>query len=297
MFAAIVQQAGGTGLWSHGFTPTAVDLQPVIRMNRDTLYSGVVVDVSAGAVLELPDAGDRYVSAMVVNQDHHINRIFHEPGTHQLTAADLGSDFVLVAVRILVDPEDPADVAEVNRLQRELRVTSTGSRAFVLPDYDEASFSATRSALLELAKGMGGLDRCFGTAEEVDPVRHLIGAAAGWGGLPEREAMYVNVVPELPVGEYELRVHDVPVDGFWSISLYNEAGYFEANPQGAYSVNNITGIPDEDGAITIRFGAAEGVPNALPIMPGWNYLARLYRPRAEVRDGSWTFPRLAEIGG
>jgi hypothetical protein len=25
-------------------------------------------------------------------------------------------------------------------------------------------------------------------------------------------------------------------------------------------------------------------------MPGWSYLVRLYRPRAEVLDGRWTFP-------
>jgi hypothetical protein len=28
----------------------------------------------------------------------------------------------------------------------------------------------------------------------------------------------------------------------------------------------------------------------LPITPGWNYIVRLYRPRKEVLDGSWTFP-------
>jgi hypothetical protein len=25
-------------------------------------------------------------------------------------------------------------------------------------------------------------------------------------------------------------------------------------------------------------------------MPGWNYIVRLYRPRAEILDGRWTFP-------
>jgi hypothetical protein len=27
----------------------------------------------------------------------------------------------------------------------------------------------------------------------------------------------------------------------------------------------------------------------LPTMPGWNYMIRLYRPRAEILDGKWTF--------
>ena len=294
MFAAIAHAAGGSGVWNHGKVPTPLDEQPIIRMNRDTLYSAAIVDISAGAVLGIPDVGERYISVMVVNQDHYINRVFHTAGEHQLTTEEFDTDFVLVAARILVDPENPADVAEVNAHQDALRISSMSTRQFELPPYDEAMVTATRNPLLELAKNLGGLDRCFGTKEEVDPVRRLIGAAAGWGGLPESEASYINVAPELPVGKYSLTIKDVPVDGFWSLSLYNAEGYFQENPAGAYSVNNITGVPNEDGSITINFGGSPEEPNALPIMEGWNYLIRLYRPRAEIREGRWSFPGLTK---
>lgn len=106
--------------------------------------------------------------------------------------------------------------------------------------------------------------------------------------------MYVNVSPGLPPGEYRLTVRNVPVDGFWPISLYNADGFFEPNDRDAYSVNNITGTPDADGSVTVHFGGCgDGRPNCLPIMDGWNYLIRLYRPRAEVLDGTWTFPAVA----
>ena len=39
---------------------------------------------------------------------------------------------------------------------------------------------------------------------------------------------------------YKLNVKDVPVDGFWSITLYNAEGYLMKNDQDAYSFNNIT---------------------------------------------------------
>ena len=46
-----------------------------------------------------------------------------------------------------------------------------------------------------------------------------------------------------------------------------------------------------DGSVTVHFGGcSDDRANCLPIMEGWNYLVRLYRPRPEVLDGTWTFP-------
>jgi hypothetical protein len=293
MFAAIQQQAGAVNRWRHNRAPTPVTQQTVIRMNRDTLYSAVVVDISAGAVITIPDAGRRYVSVMIVNQDHYVNRILHEPGEHDLTVEEFGTPHVTVAARVLADPADPGDIAAVNAVQDQFGLHARSARPFALPDYDRASLDATRAALLDLAKGIGGFDRAFGTRDEVDPVRHLIAAAAGWGGLPETEATYINVNPGLPPGQYQLTVRDVPVDGFWSISLYNTEGFFEPNDRDAYSVNNITAAPGQDGSVTVHFGGCDdGRPNCLPIMDGWNYLVRLYRPRAEILNRTWTFPAI-----
>ena len=174
------------------------------------------------------------------------------------------------------------------------------SRPVPAPGGAQSSTHASRSAAAPVsASCLAGVlsqlaqDVPHPRREAVDPVRHLIATAAGWGGLPEQEAYYVNVNLDLPVGEYQLTAKDVPVDGFWSISLYNAAGYFEPNDRNANSVNNITAVPNQDGSITVNFGGCDDDrPNCLPIMDGWNYLVRLYRPRAEVLDGSWTFPAL-----
>jgi hypothetical protein len=294
MFAALQRDAGGVNRFRHNREPTPVDQQTVIRMNRDTLYSFAVVDISQGAELSLPEPGGRYLSAMVVNEDHFINRVLHEAGDHHLAVEEFDTDHVLLAVRTMVDPRDLDDLAVAAAVQDQIAVRATTDRPFVSADYDAESLDRTRGALLTLAAGMDSFTHSFGARDEVDPVHHLVSTAAGWGGLPDAEAAYVGVAPGLPVGEYALTVGDVPVDGFWSISVYNADGFFEPNEKGAYSVNNLTAARNEDGTVTVRFGG-DGDParNSLPITEGWNYLVRLYRPRPEVLDGTWTFPGLA----
>ena len=147
-------------------------------------------------------------------------------------------------------------------------------------------------ALLKLGRGISDTKRTFGKKEEVSEVRHLLGTAWGWGGLPIHEAYYLNVEPNLPVGAYKIEVNDVPVDAFWSISVYNKDGYFQKNEYDAYSVNNISGTPNKDGSFTIHFGGDPKSVNYLPIMEGWNYVVRLYRPRKEILKGTWTFPEV-----
>lgn len=292
MFAGLLQATGGVNQLFHFRNPTAVDEQTVIRMNRDTLYSAAIVDLTGGAELEVPHGKERYLSVMVVNQDHYINRIYHEPGDYTLRIDEFDTDYVLVAMRTFLDPSDPEDIAEANAVQDGLKVRAASAQPFEMPDYDEASFTAVRTAVLGLSKTQHQFDRAFGSRQVVDPIRHLLGTASGWGGLPETEATYINVDPGLPVGEYRIEVpSDVPVDAFWSISLYNAEGFFEENERGAYSVNSVTGTKNADGSMTVHLGGCgDDRANCLPVMNGWNYTVRLYRPRPAVTGGGWVFP-------
>jgi hypothetical protein len=260
-------------------------------MNRDTLYSFAVVDISKGATVTMPDADDRYMSLMVINNDGYINDVYYGGGTYPLTMEEYGTPFVGLAVRTLVNADDEADLKAVHDLQDQLKIAAAAATAFDAPDYNRASYEATLKPLLELAKGLSGTAKMFGAKDNVNPVHFLIGSAYGWGGLPRKDAVYVNVQPGLPVGVYELTVEDVPVEGFWSISLYNKDGYFQKNDLNAYNVNSVMATKNDDGAYVVRFGGcSESTPNCLPIMDGWNYIVRLYRPEQAILDGSWTFP-------
>ena len=90
---------------------------------------------------------------------------------------------------------------------------------------------------------------------------------------------------------------EVPVDGFWSISVYNSDGYFEPNAQGVYTLNNLTAKKSADGRIVVQFGGSAGddAVNVLPVPKDWNYMVRLYRLRPELLDGTWKFPTAAPM--
>ncbi len=284
----------GFGKFFHIRELTPIDHQIVIRQNRDTIYSAGVFDLDAGPVtITLPDAGDRFMSMQVIDEDHYTHQVVYGAGDYTLTRDQIGTRYVLTAIRTLVDPNNPADTSAVHAMQDAIITTQDRPGAFEIPKWDPLSQKTVRDALVTLASTLPDSLRMFGTADDTDPVRHLIGTANAWGGNPQKEALYLTVTPPKNDGTtvHRLSVGEVPVDGFWSVTVYNKDGYFSPNPQNAYSFNNITAQKGSDGGIEIQFGGCDGsVPNCLPITPGWNYLVRLYRPQASVLEGSWNFP-------
>jgi hypothetical protein len=292
-FGGVVKK-DGFGKFEHNREPTPVDKQTVIRMNRDTLYSGAVFDLDAGPVtITLPNAGKRFMSMQVINEDQYTPMVVYRPGAVTLTRDKIGTRYVLAAVRTLVDPSDPKDVQQVRALQDAIKISQKNAGKFEVPNWDQASQKKVRDALLVLGTTLPDSKGMFGTKAQVDPVRRLIGSAMAWGGNPEKDATYLTITPSGNdnTNSRRLTVNNVPVDGFWSISVYNAEGYFEKNPYNAYSVNNITGQKSADGVFTVQFGGCDGkIPNCLPITKGWNYIVRLYRPRGEILSGKWKFP-------
>ena len=292
-YAANLEKEGGLGILLHRREPAPVQSQTVIRLNRDTLYTSGVFDLDAGPVtITLPDAGQRFMSLQVISEDHYATTEYGA-GPHVLTRDKVGTRYAIVGIRTLVDPTDSNDLRKVHALQDMMKVDQASAGTLEMPAWDAVSQKKVRDALLVLATTLPDTKRMFGTRQQVDPVRHLIGSASAWGGNNENDALYLNVVPSGNDGKtvYRLNVKDVPVDGFWSVSLYNAEGYYQPNPQNAYSLNNITAHKSADGSVAIQFGSCDRtIANCLPTMPGWNYMVRLYRPRPEALSGAWTFP-------
>lgn len=94
-----------------------------------------------------------------------------------------------------------------------------------------------------------------------------------------------------------------PVNGFWSLSIYNEHHFFVANPISRFSVGtknkDLRLVPD--GSLTIIVQADEPSDaveraNWLPAPKGdFSLYVRAYWPKAEVLDGSWTPPAVQKL--
>jgi len=294
-FDSYMKLTGDVNTFFHFREAVPLDKQTVIRMNRDALYSTAIVDISKGATLTIPETDGRYLSIMIMNEDGYINKVYQGKGTYKLTMKEFDTSYVSVALRTLINPMDPADIEKVKAIQDGCTVSSKSANPYTHPEYDQASYKAVYQAVIGLSRFVSDTKRMFGAKEDVTEVRHLLGTAFGFGGLPENEAFYLNVEPNLPVGAYEITVKDVPVDAFWSISLYNKDGYFQENEYNANSVNNITGTPNEDGSFTVHFGGDPKSSNYLHIMDGWNYAVRMYQPRKEILDGEWIFPSVKPV--
>jgi hypothetical protein len=105
---------------------------------------------------------------------------------------------------------------------------------------------------------------------------------------------------------YEIRfpAGDLPPhgsDGFWSITLYNAAGFLVANPIDRYSIGDETPslVRGADGSLTIVVSASrpgETGVNWLPAPDGaFSLVLRVYDPAPQVLDGSWSPPVIRAI--
>jgi hypothetical protein len=134
--SVVALKEGGFGKFEHHRELSHID-----AMNRDTLYSAAVFDLDAGPVtITLPDAGKRFMSLQVINEDQYSPPAIYAPAKHTFTRNEVGTRYMLVGVRTLVDPSDPTDMNKVHALQDAIKVEQPrGPGKFEVPKWDPAS--------------------------------------------------------------------------------------------------------------------------------------------------------------
>jgi hypothetical protein len=122
---------GGFGKFLHRREPAAIDNQTIIRLNRDTLYSAAVFDLNAGQVaITLPDAGKRFMSMQMINEDQYVPAVVYGAGNYTYSKEQIGTRYVMIAIRTLVEPANRKDVEEVHKLQDAIKAEQNASGKF-----------------------------------------------------------------------------------------------------------------------------------------------------------------------
>lgn len=197
---------GAFGKFLHLRQVTPIDQQKVIRMNRDTMYSLGIFDLSTPLTITKPDTGNRFQSMQLINEEEYTPMVAYKPGVYTLTKEKVGSRYVLVLFRTLVDSNDPADIRKVHAIQDSIDITQQDIGIFEIPNWDQSSQDRLRDAINVLASTLKDAKRCFGAKDEVDPIAHLLGAAFGWGGNPAKDAMYLAQIPDDNDGKTLMRL-------------------------------------------------------------------------------------------
>lgn len=292
-FKGYAAKAGGIGKLVNSREVYSVEHQTTIRGNRDTLYSFGVFDLTDPVTILKPDSPDRFQSLLVISQDHYTPVLKNGAGEVTLSIDTVGTKYAMVLFRTFADPNSPEDMKKAHALQDAIQVKQASPGKLEIPDWDEVSLVETRKQLNGLAMKGKSFPNAFGRKGEVDPIQHLMGSAFGWGGNPQEGAMYFNTTPELNDGKtpYTLTMpKDVPVEAFWSVTVYNKEGFFSPNDLNAYSFNSVTAKREQDGSVIIHFGGDPKSNNYLPITEGWNYIIRCYLPGWQIIEGNWTPP-------
>ena len=174
----------GVGTLGHDRAAPPDAGQPVIRMNRDTLYSFAILDLTSPATIVKPDTGKRFQSMIVINQDHYVKGVSYTPGRTELTKDNVGTRHALVLFRTFFNPDDPKDVKAAHAAQDGIQLIQADKGKLELTDFDQAQREKLHTLLNEMALFSPDTSKAFGDAGEVDPVQHLIMTSAGWGGNP-----------------------------------------------------------------------------------------------------------------
>jgi hypothetical protein len=289
-FDVVANLAGGVNRLFHFRSPTPLDRQNVVRMNRDTLYSMGIVDTSRGATITVPELPkDRYVSVYLADNDHYCPFVIYTSGTHDLPT---DTKYLGIGVRIQVfDPEDANEVTLVNQLQDRFIIEAGSSDPRPEFNWDMESLEVLTAQYEKESAQYSSWAGMMGPRGKVDEKTRHIAAAAAWGLFPEWDATYLNYSGGHDPAICHRATYQVPENtAFWSITVYGNDGFMKSENN---IVNSSNASFNADGTFTVHFGSKDAcgdVPNRLDVTEGWNFLMRVYRPGRSVQDGAYRIP-------
>ena len=278
---------------------TNTDNQDVIRMNDDTLYTTVILDIKGGATVSLKDY-DGYQNINILDINHSQITSLTGKGTIKLDESMLTEGhhvYAIVRTGLLRELPDDEMIAKAHKAQDGISITYHSSLPYVPSvKYDFSTLDAVKYKIFEnFAKNpLKYLVRnAFGKVGERDEASARVVIAVGWGGMPGDQAVYS---PFSGTGERRQFTIDRPnlkyaEKGFFSFTVYNQYGYIATKN---YSINSDDMKANENGTFTITLLASgepvkEGEKNVLRTPRGkiWTGVLRAYYPVDKIETYDW----------
>jgi hypothetical protein len=277
---------------------TNADNQDVIRMNRDTLYTRVVLDVKGGATITTKEyAGYQNINVIDVNHSQIASLTGH--GTLKVDETMLTEGqhvYVIVRTGLIRNLPEKEMMAKAHKAQDDVSVTFKSSEPFVPSvKYDFATLDAVKYGILKefaVTPKKDVAKNGLGTLKERDPDAARVVVAIGWGALSGQDAVYAAFTG------YKERVSFTITDkpnsnatGFISVTIYNADGYIATIN---YAINSDDIILNKDGSYTITFLASgepvkEGEKNVVRTPRGklWTGVLRSYNIKDKEEGFVW----------
>jgi len=294
-FVGYAKKFNAFGKFAHARKHYPIDNQVTHSGNRDTIYSFGVFDLEKSPLtVELPKTNGRYMSLMLISEDHDIYPAWYAPTKVTFTKEKIGTRYIMLGIRTFANPNDPKDMKEAHTLQDKVKVIQKNKGTLKdIQKWDPKQMMVLRKHYNAIGSTTSSSSRYFGVKCDRSYLENAMGVAVGWGGMQRRDALYIPVTPKKNDGKtpYVLEVPaNVPVGGFWSITVYDKDRFMFKNKYNTYNINNVTAKKNKDGSVTVHFGGDDKADNFIPIVEGWQYIVRMYKPSKEILDGTWKFP-------
>jgi hypothetical protein len=235
------------------------------------------------------------------------------PVRDQVNNLSASEYFTLLADLMKRNPPAPADAPALERFKAiGLEAGKSFDTKALEPAWDkrlpQLSFDRIKLQLMALTRKNGWLYTTKAGVYGTEFLQRAFVTAIGLGANRPQDAIYPvsqraslleayegsrNYVLSFPKGQLP------PVKGFWSLTMYDEAMFFVANPINRYSMSLRTNPKFEpDGSLTIYIQnespGTDKEANWLPAPKGkFHLMLRLYWPNEDdpsILDGSWTIP-------
>lgn len=277
---------------------TNADNQDVIRMNSDTLYTRVVLDVKGGASITLKEY-DGFQNINVIDINHSQIASLTGHGTLKLDESMLTEGqhvYVIVRTGLLRDLSKKEMMAKAHNAQDNISIAFKSSKPFVPSvNYDYASLDIVKYGILKdfaLKPQKDVVKNGLGTVKERDPKAALVVVAIGWGALPGDQAVYSAFTGVRERESFTITNKPNSYDkGFFSFTMYNADGYIATIN---YAINSDDMIPNKDGSYTITFLATgepvkEDEKNVVRTARGkfWTGVLRSYNIKDKKEGFGW----------